>query len=466
METSSVFGHVGSICVVDPSTSPEPLTLQRLTDVVGSRLHLVPPFRRRLATVPFGLDQPYWIEDPDFDLEFHIREIALPPPGTNTMLAEQAARLHARPLDRSRPLWEMYLISGLAGGRMAVYAKVHHAAIDGISGADILATMLDVTPEPREVEPPEPVRPDRVPSQVGLLARSTLSLPRHPLRAVRMSTDLVRAAPALARGTKRPWIPVVDDALARRRGRSATLERSHLRAPATPWNRPITPHRRWAFRDVSLPEAKKVKNAAGVTLNDVVMALCAGALRRWLTEHDALPDRPLVAAIPVSVRTEEQQGQGGNRVSAMLSSLPTHLADPLERLQAVTEATRRAKEQHGALPADLLSDVTKFAMPALAGQAARLGARLRLLERINPFNLIISNVPGPRVSLYYAGAELLAYYPLSAIADGQGLNITVMSYRDQLHFGLIACRKLVPDLESMADHLEQELDVLRDALDA
>ncbi|HEX7355375.1 MAG TPA: wax ester/triacylglycerol synthase family O-acyltransferase [Mycobacteriales bacterium] len=464
METSTVFGHIASICVIDPDTGDGPLTLERLTDVVASRLDLVPPFRRRLAPVPLGLDQPYWIEDPDFDIEYHVRAIALPPPGSDALLAEQAARLHARPLDRARPLWEMYLISGLAGGRMAVYTKVHHAAIDGVSGSDILAALLDTARQPDRPAAAPPPPPEAVPSAVTLLTRSALSLTQHPARAVRMSLDLVRAAPGLARGTARPRIPLLDDVIDRRLGRSATLERPQLRAPHTPWNAPITAHRRWAFCDVSLPEVKRVKQSAGVTVNDVVMALCAGALRRWLLHHDALPDAPLVAAIPVSVRTEDQKGTLGNRVSAMLAALPTGEADPLERLRLVAVATRSAKEQHGALPADLLSDITQFAMPALAGQAARLAARLRLVERINPFNLIISNVPGPSVPLYYAGAEMLAYYPLSAIADGQGLNITVMSYRDHLHFGLIACRELVPDLDAMAGFLEDELGELVTAL--
>ncbi|HEY5334754.1 MAG TPA: wax ester/triacylglycerol synthase family O-acyltransferase [Mycobacteriales bacterium] len=465
METPTVFGHIASICVVDPDTGSGPLTLQRLTDVVSSRLDLVPPFRRRLAPVPFGLDQPYWIEDPDFDIEYHVRAIALPAPGGDDLLAEQAARLHARPLDRARPLWEMYLISGLADGRMAIYTKVHHAAIDGVSGSDILAALLDTTRQPGVPAEPAAHVAEPVPSPAALLARSALSLTQHPARAVRVSLDLVRAAPGLARGSARPRIPLLDDAIDRRRGRSATLERPQLRAPGTPWNKPITAHRRWAFCDVSLPEVKRVKQAAGVTVNDVVMALCAGALRRWLIAHDALPADPLVAAIPVSVRTDDQKGTHGNRVSAMVAALPTQEPDPLERLRLVATATRAAKEQHGALPADLLSDITQFAMPALAGQAARLAARLRLVERINPFNLIISNVPGPSVPLYYAGAEMLAYYPLSAIADGQGLNITVMSYRDNLHFGLIACRELVPDLDVMAEFLVDELATLVTALE-
>jgi WS/DGAT/MGAT family acyltransferase len=205
---------------------------------------------------------------------------------------------------------------------------------------------------------------------------------------------------------------------------------------------------------------KTVKNAAGLTVNDVVMALCAGALRRWLDEHDALPADPLVAAVPVSLRAEGETL--GNRVSMMMAPLPTNVDDPGERLELTHQAMLGAKEQHGALPADLLGDVTQFAAPALAGQAARLAARLRLLERINSFNLIISNVPGPNVPLYYAGAKLEAYYPLSAIADGQGLNITVMSYCGKMFFRLIADRELVPDLDTLAGYLADEMATLLD----
>lgn len=460
METSSVYGHVGSVCVLDPSTAPEPLTVERLQSVITQRLHLVPPFRRRLAEVPFGFDQPYWIEDPDFDIEFHVRELALPAPGSDRQLAEQAARLHARPLDRRRPLWELYLISGLSGGRMAVYTKVHHAAIDGVSGNDILAAVLDLSPEGRDLGEVPPWECDDVPGPVPLLARSALNLAGHPVRAARLTAQLARSLPGLAVSPARPRLPVVDRLLPRR-GTSAVLSQTGLRAPRTPFNRPVGPHRRWAFCTVPLADVKAVKNAAGATVNDVVMALCAGGLRRWLADHAALPDGPLVAAVPVSVRTAEQKGKGGNRVSTMTAPLPTHLGDPAGRLLHCHEAMRAAKEQHGALPADLLSDVTQFAMPALAGQAARVAARLRLVEWLSPFNLIISNVPGPNLPLYYAGARLLSYYPLSAIADGQGLNITVMSYEDGMHFGLIADRDLVPDLDRLAGYLVDELEELQ-----
>jgi WS/DGAT/MGAT family acyltransferase len=462
METDSVFGHVGSVVVVDPSTAPEPLTLERLTGLIDRRLHLIPPFRRRLVTVPLGLDQPYWIEDPDFDLEYHVRELALPEPGNDKQLGYQAARLHARPLDRRRPLWEIYLIHGLEGGRKAIYSKVHHSAIDGVSGNDILAAVLDLTPEGRPEEEPTPWQCDEEPGAVRMLAKSAVSLAGHPLRAVRMTYGIARSLPMLATSPVRPQLPVVDRLM--RRDAKVLLGSGGLRAPRTPFNRPVGPHRRWSFCTVPLGDVKAVKKSAGCTVNDVVMALSAGALRRWLIDHEALPSSPLVAAVPVSVRTEDQQGQGGNRVSTMMAPLPTHLADPLERLRACHLAMQAAKQQHGALPADLLADVTQFAMPALAGQAARAAARLRLVERVNPFNLIVSNVPGPPIDLFYGGCKILAYYPLSAIADGQGLNITVMSLAGGMHFGLVADRELVPDVDNLAQYLVDELVVLSAAV--
>ena len=460
METHSVFGHIGSVCVLDPSTSPDPVTLDKVTRLIEQRLHLMPPFRRRLANVPLGLDQPYWIEDPGFDIEYHVRELALPAPGDDKQLAEQAARLHARPLDRSRPLWELYLIHGLQGGRIAIYSKVHHAAIDGVSGAEMLTAILDLTPEGRQVDPVA-WQSEPQPGAAALLLRSARTLAGQPIRAARLSFGLVRGLPSFATSPARPRLPLVDRLIGR--DADVVLPSTGLRAPATPFNKAISPHRRWAFGTLPLEDIKTVKNAAGGTVNDVVMALSTGALRRWLLDHDALPEGPLVAAVPVSIRTEAEKGTAGNKVSTMLAALPTHLADPVERLHACTETMGAAKE-HGAVSATLLSDVTQFAMPALAGQAARLAARTRLLERVNPFNLFVSNVPGPNLPLYYAGCRLLGYYPLSAIADGQGLNITVCSLDGGMHFGLIADRELVPDLDLMMDYLTEELAVLLKAV--
>jgi diacylglycerol O-acyltransferase / wax synthase len=459
LDSPTAYGHVGSVSILDPPEGGEALTLERLTELIESRLHLVPPFRRRLVEVPFGLDQPYWIEDPDFDIEFHVRELALPAPGDDHQLAVQAARLHARPLDRRRPLWETYLIHGLQGGKQAIYVKVHHAAIDGVSGNDLLAALMDTSPEPREIDEPDPWRPETEPGAAQLLARSAASLATNPVRAARVSVDIVRSLPAVIGSPARPWLPLIDRFLLRR-NRGVVLSAPPLIAPATPFNKNIGPHRRWAFTSVPLAEVKAIKNAAGVTVNDVVMALCAGALRTWLQKHDALPDGPLVASVPVSIRTEEQKGTHGNRVSAVITLLPTHLADPAARLAAVHEGMRVAKEQHNALPADLLTDIAEFSMPALANQANRLATRLRLLERVPPFNLIISNVPGPNVDLYLAGERLDGIYPLSAIADGQGLNLTVLGSNGKLNFGALADRDLVPDVDLIIDALKDEIAML------
>jgi diacylglycerol O-acyltransferase / wax synthase len=458
LDSPTAYGHVGSVSILDPPEAG-PLTLEQLTELVESRLQLVPPFRRRLVNVPFGLDQPYWIEDPDFDIEFHVRELALPAPGDDRQLAVQAARLHARPLDRRRPLWETYLIHGLQGGRQGIYVKVHHAAIDGVSGNDLLAALMDISPEPREIDEPDSWRPESEPGVAQLLARSAASLAANPVRAARVSVDIVRSLPAIIGSPARPRLPLVDRFLSRR-NRGVLLPAPALVAPATPFNKNIGPHRRWAFASVPLADVKAIKNAAGVTVNDVVMALCAGALRTWLQKHDALPERPLVASVPVSTRTEEQKGTHGNRVSAVITSLPTHLADPAARLAAVHEGMRAAKEQHNALPADLLTDIAEFSMPALANQANRLATRLRLLERVPPFNLIISNVPGPNVDLYLAGARLDGIYPLSAIADGQGLNLTVLGSNGKLNFGALADRDLLPDVDLIIDALKDELATL------
>jgi diacylglycerol O-acyltransferase / wax synthase len=465
LDSPTAYGHVGSVSILDPPERGEALTLERLTELIESRLHLVPPFRRRLVEVPFGLDQPYWIEDPDFDIEFHVRELALPAPGDDHQLAVQAARLHARPLDRRRPLWETYLIHGLQGGRQAIYVKVHHAAIDGVSGNDLLAALMDTSPEPREIDEPDRWHPEAEPGAAQLLARSAVSLATNPVRAARVSVDIVRSLPAIISSPARPWLPLIDRFLSRR-NRGVVLSAPPLVAPATPFNKNIGPHRRWAFTSVPLAEVKAIKNAAGVTVNDVVMALCAGALRTWLQKHDALPERPLVASVPVSIRTEEQKGTHGNRVSAVITSLPTHLADPAARLAAVHEGMSVAKEQHNALPADLLTDIAEFSMPALANQANRLATRLRLLERVPPFNLIISNVPGPNVDLYLAGARLDGIYPLSAIADGQGLNLTVLGSNGKLNFGALADRDLVPDVDLIIDALKDEIATLSAAFGA
>ena len=462
LETANATAHVGGVSILDPREAPEPLTLARLTDVLGERLPLVPVLRRKLQNVPLGLDQPYWVDDPDFDIEYHIRELALPRPGSDAQLTEQVARLHARPLDRSRPLWEIYLITGLARRRAAVYTKIHHAAIDGVSGTELLTVLLDLTPEGRETPAAAPFRPGRPPGpaqMAGVAALAAARLAWRPVQTVRLANQLVRVLPALApaAGT------FAGGLLGLNHGDGGVIATSAGRAPATPFNGPITQHRRVAFRSVDLGRVKQVKNAFGVSVNDVVMAMCAGALRRWLTEHGALPQAPLVAMIPVSVRDPASRGALGNKVSAMLATLPTGTAEPERRLEIVHAATKIAKAQQAAIPQGLVDQISDFAPPALTARAARVVFATGLLHRLPPFNLCISNVPGPNVPVYLCGAKLLAHYPVSVITDGQGLNITVVGYLGQLHFGLVCCRELVPDIDALAGYLADELDLLAEA---
>jgi diacylglycerol O-acyltransferase len=459
LETANTTGHVGGLSVLDSSTASEPLTLARLTEVMAERLPLAPVLRRKLLNVPLGLDQPYWIDDADFDIEYHVRELALPRPGSAAQLTEQVSRLHARPLDRSRPLWELYLITGLARDRAAVYSKIHHAAVDGVSGTELLTVLFDLTPAGRELPAAEPFQPERPPPLPVLAARAAMRLAWRPVQTVRITNELVRLLPTLAP----PASTLVGEILGLNRSDGSVIATRPGRAPATPFNRAITPHRRFAFRSVDLDTVKTVKKAFGVSVNDVVMAMCAGALRRWLVDHDALPGQPLVAMIPVSVRDPASQGALGNRVSAMLAPLPTNVTDPGPRLQIVHSATQAAKAQQAEIPQGLVDQISDFAVPALTARAARVVFATGLLHRLPPFNVTISNVPGPNAPVYMCGARLVAHYPVSVVTDGQGLNITLVGYLGQLHFGLVSSRELIPDIDKLAGYLPDELALLAEA---
>lgn len=456
LETHNSTGHVGGVCILDPTEAPRLLDLAALTSLMAERAPLIPILRQRLKFVPLGLDQPYWIDDEFFDIEFHVREICLPTPGSDAQLAEQVARLHSRPLDRRRPLWEMYLISGLAGGKLAVYTKMHHSAIDGASGAELLTVLLDLTPEGKPRTPAPVFTPESAPSSTKLLARAAGSLAKRPLGAVRIATIVGRSLPMVGSYVT----PYIDAALGRGSNDGDVISTAPGLAPRTPFNEEITLHRRFAFRSVSLDDVKTVKNAFGMSVNDVVMAMSAGAVRNWLIDHDALPESPLVAMVPVSVRDEASKSSLGNKVSAMLASLPTNVSDPVDRLTRAHTATVVAKAQHATIPPGLIENVTDFAPPALVARAARVAFATGLLHRIPPYNLVISNVPGPNVDVFLGGAKLLANYPVSVVTDGQGFNITVNSLGGELHFGLIGCRELVPDIDFIATYLVDELALL------
>ena len=467
IETPRQTGHVAGLAILDPSTAPGgELRLSDIERLIAERLSLLPPLRRRLAEVPFNLDFPYWIDDPDFDLEYHLRELAIPEPYTDAKLAEQVARVAARPLDRARPLWELYLLHGLADGNVGMLTKIHHALIDGMSGAEIMGILYDLSPEGRE--PPEPTSDsgEREPDQLEMLGRGLAGIPKYPLRALR---SLPSALPNLDE-TPFAGLPGtgtlarVSDRMLRTLGGGdgARQVRTDLRAPKTSFNGRISPHRRFAFGRLSLEEVKRIKDEHGFTVNDVIVAICAGAVRRWLIEHDELPDEPLVAQIPISVRTSEQAGTYGNRIMLMAAPLFTDEADPVERLRKTHEALRVMKERHRALPAELLQDTNHFIPPAVFARAARATFALSTSSRGRPtWNLVISNVPGPQFPIYCAGAELKAQYPVSVITDGMGLNITVMSYCGKLDFGIVADRDQMPDLWSMIEWLGESLEELR-----
>src|SRR3954451_7812421 len=461
LENARQSGHVAGLAILDPSTAQGGgIGCREITELLRERLPLLPPLRWRLAEVPLGLDYPYWVDDGDFDLGYHVREMALAAPGSDGQLAEQVARIVSRPLDRARPLWELYVIEGLQSGNVAVLTKIHHALIDGLSGAEIMALLLDLTPEGREVPTSDDALADQSPSGLQMLGLGLLGVPRYPLRMLRA---LPKAIPNLedtpfgifpGAGTVSRLASVV-----RRDG----VQRPGLAAPKTIFSGRISPHRRFIFGQLSLDEFKAVKNKHGTTVNDVVVSVCAGAVRRWLVEHDDLPDVPLVAQVPVSVRTGEQFGTYGNRILLMAAPLFTDEPDPVERLRRTHEALADMKERHKALPAALLQDANNFIPPAVFSRAARLTLAFSTSRPGRPtWNLVISNVPGPQFPLYMAGARLEANYPVSVITDGMGLNITVMSYMGHMDLGIVADRDQMPDLDVLMDFLREELQALED----
>ncbi len=477
METARQFGHVAGLSVFrlpeEPGWSPYDATVGRL----NAELERLEPFRRRVVEVPFQLDHPYWAEDPNFDLEFHVRTTAVPAPGGIDQLQRLVGRLIATPLDRNRPLWELYVIEGLEDDRFAILNKLHHATIDGALAAELISLLYDaasqdhllpVTPRPRASPLPSPGR---------VLSQALFDVARKPRKLVRLQ---LRSLAALGQVTRNRGLTGLAEILrtvpnpvgARLAGigrptsdPDRPMQPPADSAPPTPFNGSITSHRRVALRSVSLEKVKHVKQAAGCTVNDVVMAACSGALRAWLLEHSALPKQPLVAMVPVSIRSGDEIDPWTNRVSALFSPIPTDSPDPLERLRRIHGSMDEAKDRFGLLPADLISQYAEFFPPALAIRAARVAGRLRVADRLRPpFNLIISNVPGPRSQLRLGGAKLERYYPISTISEGQGLNITLQSYMDNLDIALVSCRELLPNLDHLADLLVEEFDSLHSLL--
>jgi len=444
-ETPAMHLHVAIVAVLDPSTMPEPYSFDQLRSFIAGRLMGDATFRRRVVEVPFRLNHPIWVEDPDLDLDHHIRRHVLPSPGEAAELTALTGEIVGEPLDRSRPLWEIHAIEGLHDGNVALLGKIHHAAVDGVSGAELFVHLFDLTPEPAprgdgDTDAAPRPEPEPIPSSPELVGHALWSQVRRTVQLPGLIGRTVGTATHLAR---------------RRRDPRATVGALPLQAPRTPWSGAITAHRSVAFARVKLSDVRTVRAAFGVKVNDVVLALTSSALRRYLADHDALPRDSLVAMVPVSVRAEDEQGRTDNRISGMFVHLRTEVDDPAARLAAIALATRGAKEDHKAIDAKFLQNWAEHAAPATFALATRLYSQLNIADRHPPiYNLVVSNVPGPDFPLYLDGAELVATYPMGPISEGAGLNVTVLSYLDNVDFGFLASPELVPDVDVMAADVE------------
>jgi WS/DGAT/MGAT family acyltransferase len=436
--------HVASVTIFDGSAPP----YQEFVEGTAARLHLVPRYRQKLAFVPFGQGRPRWVDDPNFNISYHIRATALPPPGGEEQLRTLAGRVFSQRLDRDKPLWEIWVVEGLEGDRFALLSKVHHALVDGVSGADLMTVLFDLSPEAEPPPPPKEVwQPVPVPSGSQLLAEALLERMTEP-------AEIGRSLRRAFRGPRQ----FAGNALEAAGGLGA-LARGTLRpAPASPYNGDIGPHRRFTWVRVRLGDVKAIKNALGGTVNDVVLATVTGGLRRHLHARGVpTQDLTLRAMVPVSVRSNLEQGALGNRVAAMMAPLPVWCESPVVRLDVLQDAMRNLKSSGQAVGAEVLTRIGGFAPPTIMAQATRLGARQRA------FNLVVTNVPGPQFPLYMAGAEMLDVFPMVPLAMNQRLGIALMSYNGALNFGLIGDYDSMPDLEDFAGHLALSLEELAEA---
>ncbi|HUY23338.1 MAG TPA: wax ester/triacylglycerol synthase family O-acyltransferase [Acidimicrobiales bacterium] len=433
-ETPTMHMHVVGVLVLDGSGLPHGIDVEGIRTALAQRIHLIAPLRRRVVVPPGGTGHPVWIEDPDFELSDHVSRAPLGTPVTWTDLERFVGDVAGRPLDRRRPLWEMWVVEGLDDRTVALVTKLHHSMMDGGAGGDLMASLFDLTPAVGEVPPePTPWRPDKIPSPPLLAARSVMSLPRSLWEAPRA---MAQTAGGLV-DTARTWMEQ------RAAGTSAPLT-----APRTSLNGAITPNRSVSLTRVDLDEVREIRRAFGTTINDVVLAATATALRAYFTARQAPVARPLIAAVPVNVRAEGPDNGGtelGNRVSTMMVPLPLEPDDPVERLQAVHARAVASKALHSAFGPQSLENLVGFLPPTVAKTAARLYCGLKL-ARLHPpvFNLIVSNVPGPPIDLYCAGARVAGIFPMGPVMEGTALNLTVLSEANHLNVGIMACPELVP----------------------
>ena len=452
METPQTPMHVAGLSIVELPAGFKGSFYDVYKAHIAGRLHLFPVLQKKLVQVPWDIDHPLWVDDDEMEIDYHIRHLGLPKPGTLQQLDELVGRLHSNFLDRSRPLWEFYVIDGLADGHVAIYTKMHHAAVDGGAGMVLTQMMYDTTPVPRKVDPPTPKEKAVAPDGLKLLGAAYKNMLSQHVSALQKIPDILKAIASIATPTISSGARVQIKGL------------QNLTAPKTMLNASITSQRSFTARSMSLAAAKAIAKQSDTKLNDVVMAVCAGALRRYLLEKHALPKEPLVAFVPVSLR-EAGNTETNNQVSGMLCSLATDIKGPLERLKAIRASSLEAKDLSGKVKDATPRDFSIFGAPVVLQGAMGLYGKSGLADRLPPpANVVISNVPGPQTALYLAGAKLLTLYPVSIPAHGMALNMTVQSYHGALDFGLTACRRTVPELRKLADYLEESLDELHEAV--
>jgi WS/DGAT/MGAT family acyltransferase len=429
--------HVGALVVFE---GPPP-TREEFRAHMESRLQLVPRYRQKLAFPPLEAGRPFWIDDPNFNVDYHVRHTALPKPGTQEQLRELAGRIFSQRLDRSKPLWEVWIVHGLDDGGFALISKTHHALVDGVSGVDIATVLFDLSPVPEPPETEDRWTPAPEPSDVELLADGVKGLIRTPFELAG------RALGALQRPAE--TLETVREAA---EGIGEVVWAGMNPAPDVPLNVPIGPHRRVRWVQSRLADFKEIKNALGGTVNDTVLTVVAGALRRWLQDRGIRTEGvELRALVPVSIRGDDEHGSLGNRIAAMRGPLPVYVDDPVERLQVVRQGMGELKESKQALGAEVIAALNDFAPPTLLAQASRLNFSTRL------FNLIVTNVPGPQFPLYLLGREMQEIVPVAFLPENHALAVAIMSYNGKVDFGLLADYDAMPDVDAFAEHLEESL---------
>jgi len=450
-ETPTSPMHIGSVAIVEGS-----LEFDTFRSLIHSRLHQIPKLRKRLVQVPFGIDYPYWADDPNFDIDMHLTHVALPQPGGWKELRKIASTIFSSPLSQSRPLWSFYFVEGVNDidqvpkGSTAIIAKVHHVAIDGMAGAGLLSLLFDFTKDAQPIPKPRPYKPDSLPNQMELLVKSGLSFANNPLKFPKLISE------ALSVSLKSGMFNSTHN---------AELPTAPFSAPPSLFNQIISSRRKWNTAILSLERIQKLKKIMEVTFNDVILGICAGALRRYLLEKDELPLKPLVAMVPISTRTSAEKDEADNQISSMLIQLATHVEDPIERLAEIHENTIRGKSYQGAVGAKTLANMAEIVPFGLANQAAKMYSRYKLAELHTPMcNVTITNVPGPQFPLYLHGHKLLDVMGMAPIIDGMGLIITVFSYNGNVTISSTSDVKTMPDINVFTRYIRESSNELEELI--